>query len=54
MEVQGEDKAFLPPNVLDILALFDLMESAHASLLETVRRAEADWAGREFFIAPGF
>jgi hypothetical protein len=36
-------KDSLPPDVLDILALF-----------ETVRRAEADWAGREFFIAPGF
>ena len=46
--------AFLPPNVRDILALFDLMESAHASLLETALRAEADWAAREFFVAPGF
>ena len=49
----GSD-AFLPPNVRDILALFDLMESAHATLLESALRAEADWAGREFFIAPGF
>lgn len=46
--------AFLPPNVRDILGLFDLMETARASLHKTARRAEADWAGREFFIVPGF
>ena len=46
--------AFLPPNVRDILALFELMESTHAVLLETAKRADADWPGREFFIAPGF
>ena len=49
----GSD-AFLSPNVRDILALFDLMEAAHALHLETASRAEADWVGREFFIAPGF
>jgi hypothetical protein len=46
--------AFVPPDVLDVLALFDLMEAARASHLETARRAEADWTGREYFIAPGF
>ena len=46
--------AFLPPDVRNILALFDLMESTHAALLETAIRANADWPGREFFIAPGF
>jgi hypothetical protein len=46
--------AFLSPNVRDILALFELREAARASFLKTALQAEADWAGREFFIAPGF